>query len=159
MKILFLDIDGVCNSREYILKLDGLFDDPKFQMDPEAVKRINRITDVTGACIVVTSTWRLAFRHSAYPLRQLRECFASYKITGGVVDMTGVRNDGRRYEIQEWLDMHTGVDAFVILDDETIEGFPGHTIKTTLDLGVQDIHVDQVIDILGKNVVPIESQS
>jgi hypothetical protein len=49
MKVIFLDIDGVLNSGKYIIRLDGLFDNPTHQMDPEAVVRLNRITDETGA--------------------------------------------------------------------------------------------------------------
>lgn len=149
MNIIFLDIDGVLNSGNYIKRLDGKFDDPQFQMDPDAVVRLNALTTLTGASIVVSSTWRLAFRHSAYPLRQLRTCLASYKLTGDVIDMTGVVSGGRSYEIQEWLDTHSEVEHYVIFDDDTVEGFGSHFIKTQFMHGLQDEHVRQAVTILG----------
>src|SRR5512143_2968414 len=118
MKILFLDIDGVLNYGKYIKRLDGQFDDPKNQIDPEAVVRLNAITDLTGCKIVVSSTWRLAFlNRMAEPLRSLQGCLRSYGITGEVIDMTpnkpnALRNQ-RGKEIQAWLDEHLNeVDKF-----------------------------------------------
>ena len=48
MKVVFLDFDGVINTHE------GAW-------DSAAIARLNRITDATGAVIVVSSSWREAF--------------------------------------------------------------------------------------------------
>lgn len=149
MKIIFLDIDGVLNSGNYIKRDDVEFDNPHFQIDPDAMVRLNRITQLTGASIVVTSTWRLTFRGSRDPLRQLQTCLTAYKIAGEVIDMTGIVSGGRRYEIQEWLDNHPGTESYLVIDDGVIEGFPGHTIKTSFDDGLQDKHIQEAIKILG----------
>jgi hypothetical protein len=143
MKVIFLDIDGVLNSAQYIRRDDVDFDNPQCQIDPDAVVRLNTITETTGASIVVSSTWRLLF-----PLPQLQTCLAAYKINALVFDKTGVQ-DKRKFEIQEWLDCHSGIESYVIIDDETIEGFHGHTVKTIFEDGLQDHHIQQAIAILG----------
>ena len=155
MKILFLDIDGVLNSGNYIIRLDGLFDDPKYQIDPDAVVRLNAITDLTGCKIVVSSTWRLAFLgQMADPLRSLQGCLRSYGITGDVIDMTpdkrnAIRNR-RGKEIQAWLDAHYNeVEKFVIIDDDTDMGrLKTYHVKTLFADGIQDIHVRAIVDYL-----------
>lgn len=62
MKILFLDIDGVLNSGEYVRSLRykrrremGF---PDCDLDPIAIQHLNGITRETGAKIVISSTWR-----------------------------------------------------------------------------------------------------
>ena len=60
-KYLFLDIDGVLNH-------DKWFDSEHYKkhqenwkksmFDPECVARVNRILEVTGARLVVSSSWR-----------------------------------------------------------------------------------------------------
>jgi hypothetical protein len=152
-KVIFLDIDGVLNSGAYIKRLDGAFDDPIHQIDPEAVVRLNRITDATGAVIVVSSTWRLAFRHSADPLRQLQGCLAAYKITAPVIGLTpdkqSIRNR-RGKEIQSYIDDHYNeIEKFVIIDDDSDMGrLLPHLIKTLFEDGLQDSHVETIIGIL-----------
>jgi hypothetical protein len=159
MNLIFLDIDGVLNSRNYITKMGDLWDDPKYQMDPAAVARLNRITDATGASIVIISTWRLAFTHC---LDKLQACMASYGITGQVIGMTPdlVAMQGSLYvaratrggEVDQWMfdnTMPMAKDNIVILDDETVDGWQDVHIKTNFDDGLQDSHVDRAIALLG----------
>lgn len=155
MKVLFLDIDGVLNSGNYIKRLDGRFDDPKYQIDPDAVVRLNAITDLTGCKIVVSSTWRIAFIRHPTPLDALQRCLRAYDITGEVIGMTPdkvncVRNC-RGKEIQSWLDDHYNeVEKFVIIDDDSDMGrLKNHLIKTLFADGIQDTHVRKIVEILG----------
>jgi hypothetical protein len=157
MKLVFLDIDGVLNSKQYILKVTDLFDDPKFQIDPAAVVRLNRITDATDASIVVSSTWRKSFTHY---LDKLQVCMASYSITAPIIGMTpdmvvpygsilmatGHRGD----EIQAWLDDNNHMDPFIVIDDERVSNMDNHLVKTDFDTGLLDHHVDQAIIMLGR---------
>jgi histidinol phosphatase-like enzyme len=156
MKILFLDIDGVLNSGNYIKRLDGRFDDPKYQIDPEAVVRLNAITQLTGCKIVVSSTWRLAFLgQMADPLRSLQGCLQMYGITGEVIDMTPNKPNSTRNrrgkEIQAWLDEHySEVEVFVIVDDDSDMGrLCKNQVKTLFAEGLQDPHVRLIVSILG----------
>lgn len=156
MKVIFLDIDGVLNSGKYIKRLDGEFDNPIYQMDPVAVARLNVITDTTGAKIVVSSTWRIPFITHPTPLDALQRCMKSYKITGEVIGMTcnkanAIRNR-RGKEIQIWVNDHyNDIEKYVIIDDDSDMGrIRTHQVLTKFEDGLQDFHVDRIIEILGR---------
>lgn len=55
MKILFLDIDGVLNSREYDRKRNW---NEQTDIDETRLPLVKEIIDKTGAKIVLISTWR-----------------------------------------------------------------------------------------------------
>jgi hypothetical protein len=59
-RILFLDFDGVLNSRGFLAMSRGLAISryPHSEIDPEAVARVNRILERTEAEVVVSSSWR-----------------------------------------------------------------------------------------------------
>jgi hypothetical protein len=156
MKIIFLDIDGVLNSTKYMISLKGNFNcvDKIYQLDPEAIAKLNRLTDTTGAFIVVSSTWRMGFIHNRAGLRGL---FAKAKITGKVLDITPVNNQIRGAQIAEWIDtynryhINNPVTDFVILDDDSDMGkLKKHLIQTSHSDGLQDHHVDLAIAALNK---------
>lgn len=161
MKIIFLDIDGVLNSRQWMLECDGEFDQPINQIDPKAVVRLNRITDATGAKIVVSSTWRLGFlMKCADPVLSLKGCLRTYGITGEVIDMTPskpncIRNQ-RGKEIQAWLDdNYSRVDKFIIIDDDSDMGkLKSKHFKTLFEDGLTDAIADKIIKVLGPKPVP-----
>jgi len=61
-KIIFLDIDGVLNSQEFYLRrmANTLLlneDYPLCEIDPEAIKKLNEIIEITNANVVITSSW------------------------------------------------------------------------------------------------------
>lgn len=148
MKIIFLDIDGVLNSRQWILQIKERFDDPKNQMDLKLVKRFNHITESTKANIVISSTWRYSFRDQ---LKKLQECMVSYGISGNIIGMTDCSGYGncRSDEIEEWLNNNSGIERFIIIDDNTLGGkMDQFLIKTDWEDGLQDHHVDQIIKLL-----------
>jgi hypothetical protein len=155
MILLFLDVDGVLNSRDYISRDDVNFDDPDQQMDPDAIARLNQITDATGASIVVSSTWRLGWLDDSNGLDKLQYSFKLYGITGKIIGMTPhkpncIRNQ-RGKEIQAWLDfnrinMTNDVEKFVILDDDADMGkLKDHLVLTKFKNGLQDKHVEEII--------------
>jgi hypothetical protein len=134
MKVVFLDFDGVINagSGRWLRAL---------------VERLNRITDATGAKIIVHSSWR-----TDRPVELLRHILQTYHygipVTGEVYDACpfphgkkteggiwvtdggwasfkdGIEsNDERCIAIQRWLNEHPGVvTRYVILDDSTALG-------------------------------------
>jgi hypothetical protein len=57
----------------------------------------------------------------------------------------------RSREIAHWLDGRTGIDAFVILDDDDSAGvgFERVFVRTDGATGLQDEHVERAIAILG----------
>jgi len=150
MKTLFLDIDGVLNSGQYVNKVGKLFDNPAHQMDPEAIERLNRFTDLTGVKIVVSSTWRYAFVNEPNGLEMLQDCIKSYGITAEVVGMTTIdiyaATDRRGQEIAEWIDDHyQEIDSFVIIDDDSDMGrLSKFHVKTEWEEGLLDTHLEQM---------------
>lgn len=91
MRAIFLDVDGVLNSEKWYVHRHETMDmsvvaanHPLYEIDPEAVKQLNRITDTTGAKLVFSSTWRLG--RSVEQLKKLCELVG---ITGEVIGKTG----------------------------------------------------------------------
>ena len=153
MKVIFLDIDGVLNSQDYMVRqyMMGVLPDDK--IDPDAVARLNQITDATGAVIVISSTWRLHFlwRKNSEGLKVLLK---EEGITGTILDVTPDHQKyrGRGGEIQDWMD-HCGqpIESFVILDDsDDMDHLIVRLIRTNFRDGLQDVHVKQAIHMLGK---------
>ncbi len=139
-KILFLDVDGVLNHLEWKRrqsKRPTRSYEEAFtrRIDPECLARLNLITDMTGAVIVFSSSWREGrpWRESAAILRRVG-------MTGTMIDRTPTpaEQDGsvfahyegrlpkmlepypRGYEIQQWIDAQSFAAAptIVILDDD-----------------------------------------
>ena len=155
-KVVFLDIDGVLNSRVFFMeksaKAGGIWyakdDYIVAQFDHEAVTRLNQILEVTDAKIVVSSTWRL--NHS---VRGLQRIFKAVNIIGEVIGKTqslsGDHKYPRGYEIAAWIKFGKP-ENYVVLEDDVIEMdmLEGHVIQTYFQYGLQDEHVEQAIEIL-----------
>ena len=59
MKIIFLDVDGVLNSDKYInytskKNIDGI----KADIDVKTIELLKKALDITGAKIVLSSSWK-----------------------------------------------------------------------------------------------------
>lgn len=163
MKIIFLDVDGVINSVRSMLALRRKDDGYRHHfIDPIAVALINRLTDVTGANLVISSTHR---KHIPDPLGTgrclvaMQKYFDNFGITGKVIGYTPCDPRGHRgNEIREWLAENTDrlkISEYVIIDDDSdmteaqklhhfvkvdnYEGFGYHGYKEALRiLGCED---------------------
>lgn len=158
-RVIFLDFDGVLNSREYMKSRPAEhadFDDID-DVDPDAVARVQRIVDATDARIVISSTWRLL-----HELDELRDILKARGLTTGkVVAATPALHDkDRGDEIQRWLDMASiftrRPEGIVILDDDSdMGGLLPWLVKTTFDKGLTDYHVTKAIEMLSKPHPPL----
>lgn len=144
MKILFLDVDGVLNSQEYIYthqRGDAI--------SPEMVERVNQIIDATGAQVVISSTWRLLHKMSI-----LKQILESKGFKGNIIDYTphlNYKDFNRGDEIAAWL-KDKNIDKFVILDDESdMNNLITNLVQTAFKTGIQDIHIQKAIDMLNGN--------
>lgn len=130
-KIVFLDIDGpMIPSRAYFLpnqtKLVSVF-------DPCAVAMLNKLTDASGALIVISSTWAI---------HGFTECFNALKeqgVTGNLhPDWKTPRklSSSRTSEISMWLMDHPEITDYVALDDEMLDAsiLPGF-VQCDMDEG------------------------
>lgn len=162
-KILFLDIDGVLNSERYIKRIGELFDNPDYQIDPEAVSILNKLISICKVDIVLSSTWRLAFSSHPSPIEAVQKMLEHYGITGKVVGVTPsiytktgliYLSQSRSYEIQAWLDEHVEIKDFVILDDDgDMADLKEHLVQTKFEDGIQEIHIVKALRILNKEFV------
>ena len=122
--VVFLDIDGVLNSERSAIEHEG---HPE-KFGSYHMEALNRLVELSGAVVVVSSTWR--WGRSAARLQCILD---EQGFKGKVLDRTGhfqVRNeDGahvwakRGEEIQEWLTDRAASNPdekldFVILDDD-----------------------------------------
>ena len=57
-KIVFLGIDGVLNSEEWVDKRFSSYDICDSDVDPDVVNRLIKFLDDTNAKIVLSSSWR-----------------------------------------------------------------------------------------------------
>jgi hypothetical protein len=179
-KILFLDVDGVLNCSDwYQERYDKVRagqivrEHPVDEFSPSIVAKLNKITDATGAEIVISSTWRLG-----RSLDELRALFTEVGITAHVLDKTPFFGsiDGytipRGCEIEAWLDEHkfqrinwslkrqkefaelSEVDNYVIFDDDSdmLYNQREHFIKTSQKTGLSDCDVDIAIELLKKPI-------
>lgn len=146
IKVVFLDIDGVLVNRESLRTAGGF----RSKGSSDCVAALNRITDETGAVIVVSSTWRRKGR--GFVLRTLR----GWGVTGRMIGITPVLNAvDRGEEIQAWLDDYQSrrgeVDAFVILDDDNdMLHLAGKLVQTDFMPGLTVADADQAIMFLSQ---------
>lgn len=148
-KIIFLDVDGVLNSAEFNR---WLWDnhEKKYRgyeiLDQRAILCLQDIVFVTGAEIVLSSSWRF----SSLRTKQLEEQLLPYGLE--IIDRTISDTRGRRgEEVKEWLSRHPKVSHFVILDDDDDfkdEELKKHFVQTTFYRGLLEEHVGKAIEIL-----------
>lgn len=151
LRIVFLDIDGVLNSRPFLMTRPAAASHREAALnafDPRAIRRLERIVKEADAKVVISSAWR-----HAYPSVLIGEFLAHHGFTGTVIDSTPSiprrGGDERGYEIREWLLRQPAVTAFVILDDIRTMGPLQHAlVNTSSETGLLDSHVVLALKIL-----------
>jgi len=138
MKVLFLDIDGVCNSATWVKQGNN----PWHGTDPAAVKLVRQIIAETKCLVVLSSTWRLYPEARAVVKRDVCHFIDTTK------DMQAGAKRGvveRGIEVQEWLDRHPAVEQYAILDDDA-DFLPEQWLfKTTWENGITEDIAQAVI--------------
>lgn len=134
--IIFLDIDGVLNSEESMIRNRSV------ALVPMAVARLRDVVERTGAHIVVTSSWR----HGNDWRERIRDAFeAAGWPTPPLLDRTPKLSGGRGEEIAAWLREHPAKDYFIIDDD--VDFLPDQTknlIRCDTAQGFQDEQADAI---------------
>jgi len=150
-KIIFIDFDGVLNTGDCCRFGPGrsgedaykIFSGEKY-FNQECVANLNKITNTTGAQLVISSSWR-----SAFTMDDLAELVAKQGVSGKVVGRTPKLYTFRGLEIKEWLNKHPEVETFVIFDDmDDMESLLPHLIQTEYDDGLEKKHVEAAIKVL-----------
>ena len=163
MKIIFLDVDGVLNTRNAKDRFGTVIG-----IEDEKVKRLAQIVAQTGAKIYLTSSWKYGWSSDPYKCMEdgvyLNLKLAKYGLK--IEDKVDMGISERGYEILQWIDWHTRwadykIDSYVVLDDERFDfplypEFSGRIVKTdfyTKDGGLQEFHVKEAVRIL--NEMPV----
>jgi len=130
MNILFLDVDGVLNSKQYFLATPKLSQsqlnsssDPDLLSMKTYTNKNNMwclgylLENVPDLKIVISSAWR-----NCYSLESFRELFKIYGLDGNrIIDKTSKRLSSiRANEIYMWLEDNKGIEKWIALDDHTI---------------------------------------
>lgn len=155
-KICFLDIDGVLNSVNFFEEKSQSKRWNEFKekyenkhiafglanIDPKVVELLNKLTEATGAKIVVSSSWR---GDSA-----LQTIFTLVGIKEPIYGETPrLYSRYRGQEIQQWLDKHK-CDKYVILDDD-LDFFDSqlpYFVHTDWKVGLTESDMNKAISIL-----------
>lgn len=154
MKILFLDVDGVLNSRAYDRKRDWT---KQTNLDETRLPLVKKILDATGAKIVLSSTWREDWEKDEALCgedgKYLNETFARYGLV--IFDKTpflGLTAE-RKEEIKRYLaSSREEIEAFAVLDDYRFgwgELSPFVVITNpNFGLGLEEEHANKAISLL-----------
>lgn len=122
IKILFLDIDGVCNSRYWYytrnrVKSESMEHYHAQEFDPECVRMVKHIVKATGCKIVLSSVWRLG-EDTRIAVKAEGLDFIDITPTLHRPINTGEEYRERGREVAMWLSQHPEVENYAILDDE-----------------------------------------
>lgn len=111
--IIFLDVDGVLNSKKFIKRQKYFNVGNNNFIDESRLPLLKSLVEQTGAQIVLSSSWR----HDPYAVRGLKSIMSKYGLViSGRTNIQG-NNRSRGDEILEWLQQHPDTHSFVILDD------------------------------------------
>ncbi len=167
-KVVFLDIDGVLNTKWWYTQMDRNTPKDKFgyAFDPRSVANLKKIVDETGADIVISSSWK------SLGLSELEEMWQDRRLPGRLIGITpnSVSDEMllnadldhmelfsiRGVEIREWLDIHgKNVSHYVIIDD--MDNFlpkqQSHFVQTNPEVGITESDVKKIIRILNNRFV------
>lgn len=149
MKIIFLDIDGVLNSNIYHRNVDrSLKDYARF--DPKVVELIKKLVDEFTARIVISSTWRFGavqlLKNELKKSKLIKYLHKDWKTPQLYPPYKGK-------EIKSWLEQHSEISDYVILDDDEniLEEQKLRFVKTDLMNGMQEKHYTRAREILNES--------
>ena len=152
ISVLMLDFDGVVNSRAYwdryqageIAKLP----DFAHAIDPEAVRRLNRVLVATGASVVVSRSWR-----HGRTVAQRQAILAARGFQGTVSDVTpDFRGAPRGQEIRAWMcSKRVYPREIAILDDDGDMGdLTPRLVRTDPAVGLTDADALKAVAMLNE---------
>lgn len=149
-KVLFLDIDGVLNTeqQQWKCQMEGIPPADKFgyTFDPKAVSYLGDILNITGAEIVLSSSWKFLGMSVLQDMWQVRH------LPGSITDITPDNQEGKGLEIKEWLEKHQNdIENYVILDDEDVALLEQqvHFVKCNPQFGVNKKVMEAVLRVFG----------
>lgn len=162
-KVIFLDIDGVLNTKWWYAQMNRNTPKDKYgyAFDPNAVSNLKYILDQTGADIVISSSWK------SFGFSELEEMWEERGLPGKLIGITpnSVSDEMllnadldnmelfsiRGMEIKEWLSKKgRSISHYAIIDDmdNMLPEQQSHFVKTDPEIGITKENADQVIAII-----------
>lgn len=149
MKVIFLDFDGVLNSRDY----RDIHGSSGAGIDKSKLPLLKKLIDSTGAKIVLSTSLRTYWDKDPNKCdhygKIINETFAMFGLE--VYDKTPISDNGRREdEILQWIVDNLGIKNYVVIDDGFLSAnyINKHFVQTSDAEGLQETHIDKAIKIL-----------
>jgi len=157
MPFVFLDIDGVLNSKESFHKKfieTGTCLNTSEHVSNVLVEHLNTLIDKTNASIVISSAWRLCF--DITKIKKVLEA-SGFRHNDKIVGCTPLLRFScfRGLEIQTWMESH-GVHKheIVILDDNSdMVHLMDRLVQTDFNIGLTKKNVKEAISLLNRKRV------
>ena len=147
MKVIFVDVDGVLNSDDFIDSVKG-----KQDIDIKTVLLLKRAIEETGAKIVMDTSFR--YTQSFLKVQEML-------LQNGIMfDKTPFIDNERGKEIKQYLSEHRKIEDYILLDDVVFSDFDdellSHLIKMDdtntrgIGKGLQEKDVEEIIRRFGR---------
>lgn len=149
-KVIFLDIDGVLNSKAWNDNHQKEINDGTL-IDVKKIKLLSELINRTGAEIILHSGWKYWFDADLQPLRREAEILQFLMEAEGV-KMAGVTPDHSTEEIRKskkfslikageiltWLAENKDVGKWIVIDDLDLHNaeIENHQIRTDVNVGM-----------------------
>lgn len=153
MNIIFLDVDGVINSIDNLIKVYNETHKPhhgySYPFDPNCLENLKELVTRTDSRLVISSTWRKSEKGMMKLLEELKK----YDLDKFVIGATPFLGLDRGEEIKEYLEESNFKDDinFVILDDGIVmEELIPYLIRTNRQFGLTKEDVKKAIMQLTK---------
>lgn len=161
MKLIFLDVDGVLNSQNYVVsEHDRLGHDNYIKeylsqggipFDPHCINNLKNVLEVTGALICVSSTWRLCEDQR----KRLNEALGEYcyRIIGYTKHLSTIRGIEIDNFLNDLKQIKSPLEKYIIIDDDNdmLEKQQPYLIKTNFETGFTFEDARMAINILNSN--------
>ena len=167
MKVLFMDVDGVLNDEDW-WRTRSPKPDPRHppeilvkNIDTSRVILINEIVARTGCEVVLSSATRsnplmpevllLAGLAKpllgAIPIMQFAHTFRDFDGAERTLWIEKTRAE----EVEEWLRLNPGVEAYAVVDDQDhgwAEAMESRLVRTSMATGLTQDHVEAIVELL-----------
>lgn len=153
MKVIFIDVDGVCNNQRWLHDVYTSYGvDPQSSVfEQRAMFLLRQLVDWTGAKLVLCSSWRV----SEFAREIVADNFSLYGLN--IYSITGQEDGCRGNQIAAWLARHDNVDSYVILDDDDDMGpCMDHLVQTDTLTGLLPGHIRDAYEILMQGAIEYE---
>ena len=147
MKVIFVDVDGVLNSDDFIDSVKGSQD-----IDIKTIRLLKNAVNKTGAKIVMDTSFR--YTQSFLKVQEML-------LQNGILfDKTPFIDNERGKEIKQYLAEHKDIEDYILLDDVIFPDFDDELLEHLIKMddtnsrgigkGLQEKDVEEIIRRFGR---------